>query len=89
MGEKINLLSTGVAAISESDTGSSISVTEEEAEYDLSSDEEICAGECFVEEESGLGNQQVTRDFNFLLGQHPYLAVQFGSIVNLFHKTHA
>ncbi|KAJ7375125.1 hypothetical protein OS493_001863 [Desmophyllum pertusum] len=48
------------AAISESDSGSSISVTEEEAEYDLSSDEEICAGECFVEEESGLGNQQVS-----------------------------
>ena len=69
VGEKINLLSTSVAAISESDSESSISVTEEEeAEYDSSSDDEMCAGECFVEEESGLGNQQVTRDVNFLLG---------------------
>ena len=37
-------------------------------EFDSSSDEETCAGEAFVEEESDLGNQQFTWDVDFLMG---------------------
>ena len=37
-------------------------------EFDSSSDEESCAGESLVEEESDLGNLQITRDVDFLMG---------------------
>ena len=39
-------------------------------EYDSSSDEEICEAEDLVKEEgaSDLGNQQITRDVDFLVG---------------------
>ena len=49
---------------------SSITVAEDEVtEYDSSSDEEICEAEDLVEEgTSDLGNQQITRDVDFLVG---------------------
>jgi len=37
-------------------------------EFDSSSDEESCAGEGLMEEESILGNLQITRDVDFLTG---------------------
>ena len=37
-------------------------------EFDSNSDEESCAGEALVEEESDLGNVQITRDVIFLMG---------------------
>ena len=48
----------------------SITDAEDEAtEYDSSSDDEICKAEDLVEEStSDLGNQQITRDINFLVG---------------------
>ena len=46
-------------------------------EFDSSSDEESCAGESLVEEESDLGNLQITREVDFLkagfhIGWFPY-----------------
>ena len=43
-------------------------VENEVTEFDSSSDEESCAGESLVEEESDLGNLQITRDVDFLMG---------------------
>ena len=42
-------------------------VEDEVTDIDSSSAEESCAGEALVEEESGLGNLQITRDVDFLL----------------------
>ena len=49
---------------------SSITVADDEVtEYDSSSDEEICEAEDLVEEGTGdFGNQQITRDVDFLVG---------------------
>ena len=43
-------------------------VEDEVTEFDSSSDEESCAGEDLVKEESYLGNLQITRDVDFLMG---------------------
>ena len=40
----------------------------EVTEFHSRSDEESCAGEALVDEESDLGNLQITRDVDFLMG---------------------
>ncbi|KAL9966337.1 hypothetical protein ACROYT_G024391 [Oculina patagonica] len=67
VGEKINLSSTTSPATTESQPEEEEEVTE----YDSSSDEEACESDGFVEEDSAgcsLGNQQITRDVDFLVG---------------------
>ena len=41
---------------------------DEATEFDSSSDEESCADEALVEEESDLGNLGIARDVDFLMG---------------------
>ena len=55
-------------------------VEDEVKELDSSTDEESCASEAFVKEESDLGNLQVTRDVNSLVGT----TSRFGSSVRLY-----
>ena len=64
----------------------SITDAEDEAtEYDSSSDDEICKAEDLLEEStSDLGNQQITRDIDFLVG----VVDQYGSTVDSFCKVH-
>ncbi|KAL9980342.1 hypothetical protein ACROYT_G008915 [Oculina patagonica] len=65
VGEKINLSSTTSPATTESQPEEEEEVTE----YDSSSDKEACESDGFVEEDSAgcsLGNQQITRDVDFL-----------------------
>ena len=54
-------------------------VEDEVTEFDSSSDEESCAGEALVKEESDLGNLQITRDVHFLMGT----TSRFGGSVRL------
>jgi len=54
-------------------------VEDEVTEFDSSSDEESCAGEDLLEEESILGNLQITRDVDFLTGA----TSRFGGSVQL------
>ena len=56
---------------------------DEVTEFDSSRDEESCAGQALVEEESDLGNLQITRDADFLMGT----TSRFGRSVRLFGLT--
>ena len=74
VGEKINLSSTIAATTAATFTTAATTYdvegeVEELSEYDSGSDEETeIDGEGFAGQDSGLGNQQVTRDVDFLVG---------------------
>ena len=85
--KKINLPSTSSPATTE------FYREEEATEFDLSSNKETCEGEGFVEEDStgsSLGNNQVTRDVEFLIGPITSITSRFGRqcvlTVDSFHE---
>ena len=72
-GEKISLQSsnnakTGETPHQDEDDEQRSTVEDEVTEFDSSSDKERCAGEAIVGEENDLGNLQITRDVDFLIG---------------------
>ena len=71
--KKISLNSSNIAKTGETphqvkDNEQHGNVEGEVTEFDSSSDEESCAGEALMEEESDLGTLQITRDVDFLKG---------------------
>ena len=73
VGEKISLQSsnnakTGETPHQDEDDEQRGTVEDEVTEFDSSSDKESSAGEALVDEENDLGNLQITRDVDFLIG---------------------
>ena len=66
--KKISLQSSNNGKTGETDDEQRGTVEDEVTEFHSSSDEESCAGESLVDEESDLGNLQITRDVDFLIG---------------------
>ena len=66
--KKISLQSSNNVKTGETDDEQRGTVEDEVTEFHSSSDEESCAGESLVDEESDLGNLQITRDVDFLIG---------------------
>ena len=69
VGERIDVSSNSVETTDSSSVSSITNAEDEVTEYDSSSDEEICEAEDLVAEgTSDLGNQQITRNVDFLVG---------------------